>query len=236
MKKLKITILSISLIFIAYTQAYSQDRIYSESANEIIFSFADVVHNGQNISTPARFSMFFHAGNIVHFDFNDFVGMYTGYGLRNIGFITEENNIKTKRRTYSLGVPLAMKIGVFQKKFYVYGGASYEMFFHYKQKQFINGNKEKYSEWFSDRTDRFAPSYFFGVQLPHGFNLKFKYYPNDFLNTSFVGEDFRAPVNYGTYSKTNLFYIGISYNFNPKEMGIKLKPENSRDKVAYFEE
>lgn len=236
MKISKISLVSIILFFMAFTKSYSQDRIYTESANEIIFSFADVVNFDRNISTPARFSMFFHAGSIVHFDLNDYVGMYTGYGLRNIGFITEENNIKTKRRTYSLGVPVALKIGLFQNNFYVYGGASYEMFFHYKQKQFINGNKEKMSEWFSDRTDRFAPSIFAGVQLPHGFNLKFKYYPNDFLNKSFVGEDFGEPVDYGSYSKTNLFYIGISYVINPKEMREKLNPGHSGDKVAYFEE
>jgi hypothetical protein len=236
MIKSKFRILATVLFLLFFTFTYSQDRIYNESENEIIFSFADVVNSGENISTPMRFSMFFHAGSNLHFDFNDFIGMYTGYGLRNIGFITEENNIKMKRRTYSLGVPLALKLGIFQKKFFVYGGASYEMFFHYKQKQFIDGNKDKDSEWFSDRTDRFAPSFFAGVQLPNGINVKFKYYPNDFLNTSFVGEDFGVPVNYGSYGKTNLFYVGISYNFNPKEMGNKLGAKKNRDKVAYFEE
>ncbi|MCK4922880.1 MAG: hypothetical protein KAS71_17625 [Bacteroidales bacterium] len=236
MKNYKISILTCAFTFLFINQSFSQDRIYTENSNEMIFSFADVVYNGQNLSTPARFSLFFHAGNNIHFDLNDYVGIYTGYGLRNIGFITEENNVKMKRRTYSIGVPLALKLGIFQKKLFVYGGGSYEMFFHYKQKQFIDGNKQKYSEWFSDRTDRFAPSFFAGIQFLGGINLKFKYYPNNFLNTSFVGTDFGESVDYGDYSKTNLFYVGLSFNFDPKNMGININSDKKSEKVAYFSE
>ena len=236
MKNFKIYILFLAIGTLFFTNSYSQDRIYAESANEIIFSFADVVYNGQNLSTPARFSMFFHAGNNVHYDLSDNVGFYSGYGLRNIGFITDDNGIKIKRRTYSLGIPLAIKFGVFSQKFFIYGGGSYEMFFHYKQKKFVDGNKEKYSEWFSDRTDRFAPSFFAGIQLPKGFNLKFKYYPHDFLNRSFAGRDFGEDVDYSNYSKINLFYIGLSFNFNPEELGINLNPDKKVVKTAFYSE
>ena len=236
MKNFKIYILFLAIGTLFFANSYSQDRIYAESSNEIIFSFADVVYNGQSLATPTRFSMFFHAGNNVHFDLNDNVGIYSGYGLRNIGFITEDNGVKMKRRTYSLGIPLALKLGVFSQKFFVYGGGSYEMFFHYKQKQFIDGNKEKYSEWFSDRTDRFAPSFFAGIQFPKGINLKFKYYPNDFLNRSFAGRDFGENVDYSNYSKTNLFYIGLSFNFNPEDMGINLRPDKKSERTAFYSE
>lgn len=236
MKTLKVCSIIIVLVLSFSNQGFSQDRIYAENSNEVIFSFADVSYNGQSMATPARFSMFFHAGNNIHFDFNDYVGVYSGYGLRNIGFITEEAGVKIKRRTYSLGVPLALKLGVLQKKFFVYGGGSYEMFFHYKQKQIIDGNKEKYSEWFSDRTDRFAPSFFAGIQFPKGFNIKFKYYPNDFLNRDFVGRDFGEDVDYGDYGRTNLFYIGLIFNFNPESMGINLDSKKKVEKTAYFAE
>lgn len=235
MKK-KILILNLALIASLFfsVQSFSQDRIYTESSGELIFSFADVVKNGQSISTPMRFSMFFHAGNNFHFDFNDYVGIYTGWALRNIGFITEEANITTKRRTYSIGIPLALKIGSFPNKVFVYGGGSYEMFFHYKQKQFIDGNKSKYSEWFSDRTERFAPSLFAGVQFAGGINLKFKYYPNDFLNRSFRGRDFGVDVDYSDFTQTNLFYVALTFNFNPEQMGMKFDKDKDAVKNASF--
>ena len=87
-----------------------------------------------------------------------------------------------------------------------------------------------------DRTDRSAPSFFADVQLPKGINVKFKYYPSNFLNRSYVGKDFGIPVNYADYSKTNLFYVGLSYNYNPKEMGEKLGTDHKREKLANFEE
>lgn len=222
------------LLFANTEKAFNQDRIYTENSGEFIFSFADVVRNDQSISTPLRFSLFFHAGNNIHFDLNDYLGIYSGWALRNIGFITKENNVKTKRRTYSIGIPAAIKLGSFKNNFFLYGGASYEMFFHYKQKQFVDGEKSKYSEWFSDRTERFAPSFFAGVQFPKGINLKFKFYPNDFLNRSFTGTDFGQAVDYSEYEKTNLFYIALTFNFKPSDFGLSVPDKTESVKLASF--
>ncbi len=218
------TSIFLSLILIPFSpRVLSQNRTYTENANELIFSFADIEKSdGTSPNNPMRFTMFFHAGNIVHYDFSEYAGLYSGWALRNIGFITEENDIKIKRRTYSIGIPIALKLGDMKNRVYVYGGGSYELFFHYKHKRFIDGEKEKQSEWFSDRTDRFAPSLFAGIQFPKGFNLRFKYYPNNFLNTDFVGRDFGEDVDYSDFAKTNLFYIALSWNFSPKNLGLDI--------------
>ena len=108
------------------------------------------------------------------------------------------------------------------------------MFFHYKQKQFVGDTKSKYSEWFSDRTERFAPSFFAGIQFPKGINLKFKYYPNDFLNRSFTGQDFGQDVNYAEYTKSNLFYIALTFNFKPEDFGIDLDKDTEAVRFASF--
>ena len=224
-------ILLFSLLAIFLSNAKAQTDVYSISSGELLFQWGDMEFtdaykeanpDNELLVSPMRFTMFFHAGNIVHYDFSEYAGLYSGWALRNIGFITEENDIKIKRRTYSIGIPIALKLGDMKNRVYVYGGGSYELFFHYKHKRFIDGEKEKQSEWFSDRTDRFAPSLFAGIQFPKGFNLRFKYYPNNFLNTDFVGRDFGEDVDYSDFAKTNLFYIALSWNFSPKNLGLDI--------------
>lgn len=232
MKKLTI---SLFLVFILALGVMGQDdRFYTENGGELIFSFADVERNGNSINTPVRFTMFLHLTKHYHFDFSRYTGIYAGISLRNIGFITEADGVKTKRRTYSLGIPLALKVGMMEQDFYLFGGGSYELFFHYKQKQFIDGDKTKYSEWFSDRTERFAPSLFAGIHFPGGVTLKFKYYPQDFLNTDFTGTDFGQEVDYSVYERTNLYYIGVSYFIRPKKIKEKFGIDSKQTRFAYL--
>jgi len=198
---------------------------YTENSGELIFSFSDVKNNGENIDTKMRFSFFFHMGRQRHIDFDNNYGVYTGFGLRNIGFITDYNNYVEKRRSYALGVPAAIKIGSFKDHYYFYGGGEYEMFFHYKQKQISDNAKSKYSEWFSSRTNRFMPSLFCGVQFPGGINLKLKYYFRDFLNNDFRGRDFGQEVDYSDYQKTQIFYIALTFNLRTNDLKKLYNPD-----------
>jgi hypothetical protein len=220
MKKSIIFIFLINLIFFT---SYSQEKFYSENSGEFIFSFADVENEGIKVPNKMRFSLFLHLGQNYHYDFTNNFGFYSGYALRNIGFTIEEGDVKTKHRTYSLGIPLALKIGSFSDHFYIYGGGSYEMFFHYKRKIFEDGNKSKFSEWFSNKTDLFAPSFFAGVQFPKGINVKFKYYPNNFLNNDYKGD---ATVDYSSYNKSKLFYIALSFNIRTDKIKQLYNPES----------
>jgi hypothetical protein len=217
MKKLLLLAL-VTGISLPYAFSQKNEKFYSESGGELIFSFADVTYNGQDLNNKLRFSFFLHMGQHIHYNFSSNMGIFSGYGLRNIGFITEQNNIITKRRTYALGVPLALKFGSFDDHFYFYGGGEYELFFHYKQKELVNGDKIKFSEWFSDRTERFVPSLFAGVQFPKGINLKFKLYPGHFINRGFTGTDFGRPVDYSDYTRSRLFYIALSFNMPTKKI------------------
>ncbi len=230
--KTTITILLLSLILTCQVQA--QKKVYSEHSGEIIFSFADVEYLGQNVPTNMRFTLFLHLGENLHYDFTDNFGMYSGWALRNIGIITEDNDIKIKRRTYSLGIPLALKFGSFPDHFYFYGGGSYELFFHYKQKLFVDGQKIKYSEWFSDRTPRFVPALFAGVQFPGGINLKFKYYLSDFLNSNFKGNDFGEIVDYSDFTKTTLYYVSVSFNLRNDKLKELTKPDEKSARYAFY--
>jgi len=211
--KVIVTIALLNVPLIKGLYAQKSDKVYAENSGEFIFSFADVMLNGEELNNKVRFSLFLHMGQNVHYDFSDNFGVFSGYGLRNIGFITENNDVVTKRRTYALAVPLAFKAGSFKNHFYLYGGGEYELFFHYKQKLILDGDKNKFSEWFSDRTERFVPSLFGGVQFPGGINLKFKYYPGNFLNRNFRGNDFGVPVDYSRYNQSRLYFISLAFNF-----------------------
>ncbi len=209
--------------FLLFINTAKSQEVYPISSGEFIFSFADVEQNGQDIPTDMRFSLFFHYGQYWHFDLFNNLGFYTGGAIRNVGFITDEDNYKVKRRSYTLGVPLAVKLGSFKDGIFLYGGAEYELLFHYKQKIFTDGNKIKSKEWFSDRTNRLVPSVFAGIQFPGGINIQFKYYLDNFLNPDYKGYDNGLPVDYSQYNKMQLYYISVSKQIRTQQIKEKAK-------------
>ena len=231
----KYVILLALTMVIASVETNAQ-RIYHSNGGEIIFSGADVNFNGTNVNTNIRFTLFFHAQHHLNIDLTDNIGLFTGIGIRNVGLITEDRyqnvgfsdidsehpnwnkNTKVKRRSYSLGFPLAIKLGSFGKNFFLFAGGEYEWMFHYKQKLFIDDNKVKFKEWTSDRVNPWVPSLFAGIQFPQGFRLKFKYYMDDFLNTSFTGEDFGQQVDYSQFESTGMWYVSLAFMINKKQI------------------
>ena len=215
--------------------------IYKTNGGELIFSFVDMENDGADISNILRFSAFFHIAQKWHFDFGNNFGAFTGYGIRNVGFITENDGIledefqdfwesdedlRVKRRSYSLGVPLAFKLGNFRRGAYVYGGGELELMFNYKAKLFEDGDKEeKFNEWFSDRTNLLNPSVFGGVQFPGGINLQFRYYLLNFLDQDFTqrvdGVDMQPFQNVDS----RMFYISIFFNMREAVKREPKKPE-----------
>lgn len=224
-------------IFIAIVSIETNaQKIYHSNGGEVIFSGADVNFNGVNVNTNIRFTLFFHAQHHLNLDLTDNIGLFTGIGIRNVGLITEDlyqnvgfsdidpehpnwnKSTKIKRRSYSLGFPLALKIGSFSNNFFLFAGGEYEWMFHYKQKLFIDDNKTKFKEWTSDRVNPWVPSLFAGVQFPQGFRLKFKYYMDDFLNTSFTGVDFGQDVDYSQFESTGIWYVSVAFFINKKQI------------------
>lgn len=231
-KNFVIIILAMTLVTIS-THA---QRIYHSNGGEVIFSGADVNFNGTNANTNLRFTIFFHTQQLLNLDLTSHIGLYTGLAIRNVGLITEDlyqnvgfsgidntdpnwnKSTKVKRRSYSLGFPLAIKVGSLDKNFFVYAGGEYEWMFHYKQKLFIDDNKTKFTEWTSDRVNPWIPSLFAGIQFPQGFNLKFKYYMNDFLNPDFRGTDFGQAVDYSEFESSGMWYISLAVMINKKQV------------------
>jgi hypothetical protein len=236
-------------------------KIYDVTTWEFIFSLSDVSFtdefktqypNAEITKTNVRFTPFFNIGNYWNFDFGDHFGFYTGTGIKNVGLITDERlpeivgsdqlmDYKIVRRLYTAGIPLAFKIGSFKENLYFFAGGEYEFAIHYKEKywsdtQSRSGAKTKSQQWFGKQTPLTLPSLFAGVQLPGGFNIKFKYYLQDFLNNDYSkgsNNENGQPYNISDltrYGQSTVYYISISWQIDTDE--IKNKTCNPNTQLA----
>ncbi|HEC43648.1 hypothetical protein LCGC14_2130170 [marine sediment metagenome] len=221
MKRILIIIALIAPVLFT-APANSQD-VYSVSSWESLFQWAEVPATPQAgdpaINEQLRYTIVLNVGQYFHMDFTNFIGLYSGLAIRNVGFIYDTDiPTKTIRRSYNLGIPLALKIGIFDKHMYIFGGGEYELLFHYKGKRWLSNERSstklKQTEWFSSKTNTFVPSVFGGIQLPGGFNIKYKYYLDNFLNKNYTGEDLgETGVSFANYENVQIHYISISWQF-----------------------
>jgi hypothetical protein len=211
---MKMRILFIPALLLASVAGYAQ-KPYTTSSGELIFSYANIKYKGNETSSKLRFSPVFNIQTLVNFDRSDKFGIITGLAVRNVGFIydvPDQPGVRMKHRTYNLGIPIGVKIGNLDKVF-IFGGYELEIPFVYKEKTFVNEDKEdKSTIWFSNRVNTFNNTVFLGVQLPKGLSVKFKYYLTNFFN-----KDFESTTN-GVTSKPyadsnyNIFYFSLTTN------------------------
>ncbi len=211
------------LLFMLYAfGSFAQDntKVYGSFASEMIFSFAFIENTdaeGQTYDQGniMRWAPVLNLQGMLNVDFHNTIGLFTGGAIRNVGFIYEnpldENNTKFKYRTYNFGIPVGIKIGKLDK-FLVFGGYEIEFPFVYKEKQFVNEEKEvKDVIWFSDRVEPVQHSFLAGIQFPYGAVLKFKYYTSNFHNRDYIAMvDGMETKPYDF--KSNVFYFSICWN------------------------
>ncbi len=212
-----------ALITLLFFQVNAQDsatspgkkKPYLLSTSELILSAASVENNGVSLDNVVRFSALFHVGEQVHFDFSNEAGFYTGLSLRNVGMINDLNDtVRIKQRVYTLGIPAAFKFGNMQGTNLALG-AEAEFAIAYKQKVFVNDEKSKTSEWFSDRTNIFLPSAFAEIRTKQGGYIKFKYYLTDFLVEGKQKVNV-TNVNF-TPTQSQMFYLSFGYALGAKQ-------------------
>lgn len=238
------------------TNTYSTsggEIIFSWGQLEYTPEFQSTYSNAKIVGEPVRFTAFFHITQFWHVDFNNNFGFFTGVGIRNIGMISDEIlpatyinpignpyssanpypsagdyfNAKVIRRSYSLGLPLAIKVGSFKDHLHVYAGGEIEWTFHMKEKWWDNhsrsGTKTKTTSWWPNQITTFLPSAFVGLQFPGGVNLKFKYYLENFLNHNYdtysnATNPSHVVSDLTKYESSNLFYVSLSFHFKTSEL------------------
>jgi len=189
------------------------DRIYTTTSGELIFSFASINNAGNEEGGIMRFSPVINIQNWVNFDKSEKLGFFSGLSVRNVGFIYDvDETTRKKYRTYNVGIPVGIKIGNLSDKF-LFFGYELEIPVNYKEKTFIDEDKEdKKNIWFTDRVPTVNHSLMAGIQLPYGATIKFKYYLTNFFDEDFTASDGQG----GTYKPyenldVNIFYFSLSF-------------------------
>lgn len=221
-------LLFLAVLIISFTSfVHAQNKVYTTVGGEMIFSFANIDYNGVAGSNIVRWTPWFNFQFYGNYDFNNHVGLIFGASIRNVGFIYDNapnlNNIgsdeydndviKYKFRNYDFGIPVGIKLGIFDKIF-LFGGYEIEFPFWFKQKTFINGVKQdnKISTWFTSRTPSYYHTFFAGIQFPHGLTLKFKYYTSEFFNENYTEIQNGATVRPYKGLKANIWYFSLCFD------------------------
>jgi hypothetical protein len=194
----------------------AQDKLYWGNTLEgAVFSTSVLSKTAKSdkIST-LRSGGFLNIGLTLNYDFSNVVGVYTGLNIKNIGFIEKDHTVDStiKRRAYTVGIPVGIKIGNMGGRKFVYLGGGVDLPFNYKEKHYVRrGNKDKFNEWFSERTPTIMPYAFIGASFHPGFTVKLQYYPQNFLNPDYLEE--------GTTVKP---YAGYNVNLILLSLGVDI--------------
>lgn len=218
MRKLFTILIATSLLNFANAQT---NEWYSTSGWEMPFQFANIESTTNEVSTNniMRWAPVLNLNFYGNYDFSNSVGMFTGFTLRNVGFIADfksdsalyfsATEVRKKFRTYNIGVPIGLKFGKLNG-FFFYAGFQIEYAFNYKEKTFVDDKKEeRFTVWFGDRAEQFPMSLFAGFQTKYGFNVKFQYYLNNFHNKDFYSSAEQAKIYDGFDS--NVFYFSLNF-------------------------
>lgn len=206
--------LSIFMLLVTVAAVNSQNaEFYGSGSSEMIFSFAAIDNQGNEQGNIMRWAPALNMQGFANLDFANTFGLFTGLGIRNVGFIYEQPNsgIKTKYRTYNLGIPVGIKIGKLDFMF-LFAGYEVEFPFHYKEKEFENEVKDKFTVWFSDRVEPVQHSLMAGVQFPYGLDLKFKYYLTNFHNRDYIETFDGVQTKPYEHLQANIFYFSLGWN------------------------
>jgi hypothetical protein len=198
-------------------------KVYLSTDFDIFLLSSSILDKGGSSKlTPVRFTAIPFLGININYDLGKNFGLYTGVNIKNTGFIEKLHNPDStiKRRAYTIGLPLGIKIGDVKYGNYVVLGVGADFPFNYKEKGYIRrGDKIKFNEWFSDRAVRVMPYAFIGAHLMPVLTLKFQYYPTNFLNqnyttTNSLGQTIKPYEDYNV--STIMFTAGIDIPFSPK--------------------
>lgn len=206
----------------------------SNSFDGAIFSSAIFEKPGDNrrLLPTVRFSML-NIGYHFNYDFDQHFGMFTGLGIKNLGFIEKVADSTIKRRVYTIGVPLGFKLGNLAKRHYGFVGGGIDIPFNYREKGFVRrSDKDKFSEWFSDRTPGVMPYLFAGFSYGGGTTLKLQYYPGNFFNTEYNETDKDGITTYpyrGYSAHIICVTLGLDMHYGGKGKSKKEKTEVPED-------
>jgi hypothetical protein len=213
MKNLFTFLLIISTAFtytFAQTKTVTKDvKPYFTSGGEWIFSTGTL----QNNNNVVRFSPVINLQTLLNFDQSESFGWFTGVNIRNVGFIFDESaSVRKKVRNYNLGIPIGIKLGHLDDRFF-FAGYELEIAMNYRERTFVDEVRtERFSVWFSDRVNTLQHALFIGYTLPKGTSIKAKYYLTSFFNQEFRATGADGPFQPYEGLDANIFYVSLNFS------------------------
>ena len=198
----------------SWSKSRNKSITFTSGIESSLIQFAQAELKNKSLTTIPRYSYFFNTGFDVNFKIDNNIKIFTGLNVKNLGFIYKLNDsIRYKHRVYTFGAPFGFKIHSNDNKVIFKTGIDISMAFNYKMKKFVNDDKTKFSEYFSNRTSLFFPSLFAGLSV-HGVSVTANYYLNNFFN----------PLHPAVLDMdARLFTIGVGLNFDNGKMKVKKK-------------
>ncbi|UJP64692.1 hypothetical protein [Mongoliitalea daihaiensis] len=206
-----VVLMMFSFTSFAQKKVSSYPQTYWSSGGEWIFS-AGTVADANNV---LRWAPVINLQNFLNFDTSDNFGWFTGFNVRNVGFIFDESpTVRKKVRSYNVGIPVGVKFGNLDGKFF-FAGYELERSVNYRERTFVDERRvDRFNVWFSDRVNPWQSSLFFGINYRSGTTLKFKYYPSEFFNRNFTATDSNTGATIRPYEniQANVFYVSLSFD------------------------
>ncbi len=227
MKKL---IPAICTLFFLCLSSSAQNKPYGVFESKTLFQIGMLEDSaGNNMKSVLRFAPFANYTIQLHYDLSNSVGLYTGAGIKNVGFITRYNSIGVtqKSRAYCISIPVGVKFGNMKKERYGYVAGEFLYQFDYKEKVFQGSNKDKRKNFYDSDINAVNWS------VMAGFNMKGFTLGAEYTLANFFADNYRfqpntsSPVTHGSQSKSNIltFFIGFRTNLSAE------KTENANQKV-----
>lgn len=209
MRNLVLPFIVIINVLISASNIQAQN-IYSSNQIKLIFSTApNISRESQQIGSPVRFTAFFNYSTFLNLDLTKTLGLSAGLEIKNIGVTLKDSVFKTKHRSYAVGVPVYVRIGDMDKKWYFLAGAQYDYHFAYKEKIFVDDAKIKRHPYNSVRP--FIPSVFVGFKSKSGTSISIHYMIQNYFSDSYRFKDPRDNRPLQSYENSQLIYFTIGF-------------------------
>src|SRR6478735_6341243 len=135
------------------------------------FSWADLERKGNKLDNTVRFTVVINLGLDAQWQ-GEKCGLSVGLETRNLGLIYDDTlngpnqTFRVKSRVYTLGVPVTFMFGKMSEKTYFFAGGEIEYTFDYKEKVFVDGDKEYKSKgYYDENVTKWLPSLHAGIQI-----------------------------------------------------------------------
>lgn len=238
------------ILFVAFLclqiSAFSQDapnnKMYGVFENKTLFQLGMLEDSaGGNITPVLRFAPFANYTLQAHKDLSNKFGVYTGIGIKNVGFISRDNvnDVTVKSRAYCISIPVGLKYGNLKEDRYIFLSGEFLTQLDYKEKVFTNdGNdKSKRKNFYPNDINLFNYSGSIGFNLK-GFVIGAEYTFSDFFSDKyrFQPDKSNSAVTVAGPSKSNIltFFIGFRTNLSAEEVAAPEKKQLQQAKVYQY--